>query len=144
MPHYDYLCSKCEHEQEEFHMMSERPLVHCDKCRGACIKLISAGEGGFIGMKGGHDTYDFVDYNTTGKPVKINNKRQWKEHLKLHGLNDDVPNDTKNLKFTKTTVDKEKMKRETKAAIVSAVKDKKHIKETKLKVQKQMYDARNK
>ena len=142
-PTYSYECSKCGYVKDEFHMMSERPLVHCDKCRGACIKLI--GQGNYIGgMNGGRATYDFVDYNTTGKPVKINSKRQWQQHLKSHGLNDDVPNDTKNLNLSKPTVDKAKIKRETKEAIVAAVKDKKHIAETKQKVQKQLYEARNK
>lgn len=36
--------------------------------------------------------YDFVDYNTTGQPVKINGRRQWKNHLKSLGMHDDVQN----------------------------------------------------
>jgi hypothetical protein len=37
--------------------------------------------------------YDFVDYNTTGTPIRITSRTQWKNHLKAHGLNDDVKND---------------------------------------------------
>lgn len=141
---YTYECSKCNHIQDEWHGMKERPLVHCDKCRGACVKLISGGK--FIsGMNGGRATYDFIDYNTTGKPVQINNKRQWQQHLKSHGLNDDVPNDTKNLKVKEgMQVDKAKLKRETKEAIVRAVKDKKFIAENKQKIKKEIYEAKNK
>lgn len=145
---YSYECSKCGNTQDEWHGMKERPLVHCDICRGACVKLIGTGEGGFIGMNMGRATYDFVDFNTTGKPVKINSKRQWQQHLKQHGLHDDVPNDyktmSKQIKPGMLNVDKAKMKRETKEAIVSAVKDKKFKSEIKKKVKKQIYEAVNK
>jgi len=147
MPTYAYECSKCGHIQDEFHYMSERPLVHCDACRGACIKLIGTGE--FIsGMNGGRATYDFVDFHTTGKPVVIKSKRQWQQHLKAHGLNDDVPNDTKEIvnkvrSGNRVYVDKEKMKRDTKEAIVKSVKDQKWKSEFKQKVKKELYEARN-
>lgn len=36
--------------------------------------------------------YEFVDYNTTGKPVVIESKSQWRRHLKKLGLHDDVSN----------------------------------------------------
>lgn len=142
---YDYECSKCLWMQEEVHGMLERPVVVCKKCGNECFKLIGAGK--YIGgMNGGRGVYDFVDYNTTGRPVKINTKRQWQQHLKAHGLNDDIPNDPKNLKITpgNKLVDKDKQKRETKEAIVAAVKDKKFRAEVKQKVQKQLYEARNK
>lgn len=148
MPTYDYECSKCEHVQEQWHPISERPLIHCDICRGACIKLMGGAEGGFIGMNGGKSTYDFIDYNTTGKPVLIRSKKEWNNHLKKYGLNDDVPNDPKEMarqiKPGMLNVDKNKMKKETRKAIIESVKDKKFISETKQKVKKQLYEARNK
>lgn len=125
--------------------MSERPLVHCDKCRGACIKLI--GSGAFIsGMNGGRATYDFIDYNTTGKPVQINSKRQWNRHLKEHGLHDDVSNGALKMSDLKegVAVDRKKQKEETRQAIVAAVKDKKFKSEIKQTIKKQLYEARNK
>lgn len=144
---YSYECSKCGHEQDEWHGMKERPFVHCDICRGSCVKLIGIGSE-IIGMNGGKDTYDFLDYNTTGKPVKINNKKQWQQHLKKHGLNDDVPNDPKEMarqiKPGMVNVDKSKMKRETKQAIIASVKDKKFRSEMKQKIKKDLYVARNK
>ncbi len=142
---YSYECSNCGHEQEEWHGMSERPLVHCNKCRGSCIKLI--GTGSFIsGMNGGRSTYDFIDYNTTGKPVEIKSKRQWDNHLKAHGLNDDVPNTPPKMSDLKSgvAIDKKKQKLETHQAIVAAVKDKKFKSEIKKTIKKQLYEARNK
>lgn len=71
--------------------MTERPIVKCGTCGSRMFKLISTGTQ-VMGMAGGRGLYDFVDINTTGQPVRIHNKRQWKEHLKKHGLNDDVKN----------------------------------------------------
>lgn len=33
--------------------------------------------------------FEFTDYNTTGKPVEIRTKGQWKKHLKKLGMHDD-------------------------------------------------------
>lgn len=32
MPTYDYICTACKHEFEEFQQMSARPLKKCPKC----------------------------------------------------------------------------------------------------------------
>lgn len=133
---YDYECCKCGHVQEEWHGMSERPRIHCNKCRGACVKLIGSGAA-IMGMAAGRGLYDFVDFNTTGKPVRIHTKRQWQQHLQNHGLNDDIQNTPfkrDQLKEGMLNVDKAKMRRELKDTIVKAVKDKKHIKKLKEKV----------
>lgn len=87
---YDYQCDSCLNLQEEWHLYQEKPNVICHKCSGKCIKLISC-PSGFIGAN--TRMYDFVDFNTTGSPVVINSKKQWNNHLKAHGLNDDVKND---------------------------------------------------
>lgn len=34
--------------------------------------------------------WDFVDTNTTGKPIHFTSKRAWKSHLKKLGMHDDV------------------------------------------------------
>ena len=34
--------------------------------------------------------YNFIDVNTTGKPVEIRSKSQWRSHLKKLGLHDDI------------------------------------------------------
>jgi hypothetical protein len=88
---YDYECQRCLKTQEVFHSAMERPEVLC-ACGGKCLKLIATGAM-FCGVNGRADMYNFVDFNTTGKPVVINSKTQWREHLKRTGLNDDVKND---------------------------------------------------
>jgi predicted nucleic acid-binding Zn ribbon protein len=89
---YDYFCNNCGNTQEEIHGMLQKPVVHCNKCRGLAVKLI-CGEPQFCGVDGTASMYNFTDFNTTGKPVVINSKTQWKDHLKRNGLNDDVKND---------------------------------------------------
>lgn len=89
---YDYYCEICNRKKEEYHGMTERPVILCYKCGNRCIKLISTGQL-FCGVNGRADMYDFVDINTTGQPVVINSKTQWRNHLKKHGLNDDIKND---------------------------------------------------
>lgn len=140
MPTYGYLCEECGKEKDEFHGMLQKPIVKCDVCGGFCIKLVGTGSE-ISGMDAGRCTYDFVDFNTTGKPVVINNKKQWKEHLRRHGLHDDV----KNTPYTKSEItymeQKEKnknleSKRKIKEAVTEAVRDKRHIEETKKKYKK--------
>lgn len=80
--------------------MVERPVVFCDICGGIGFKLLATGAM-FCGVNGRADMYNFVDFNTTGKPVVINSKTQWRNHLKSHGLNDDIKND----KLTKSDIE---------------------------------------
>lgn len=96
---YDYLCEECEKKHEEIHGMLDKPKIKC-RCGGKCIKLIGTGQQ-IMGMAAGRGLYDFVDTNTTGKPVRIHSKRQWNDHLKRLGMNDDVKNDP----FTKSDME---------------------------------------
>lgn len=44
MPSYDYKCSSCNYEFEEFHSMSAKPLKKCPECgKLKLIKLIGPG-----------------------------------------------------------------------------------------------------
>ncbi|MCK6440525.1 MAG: zinc ribbon domain-containing protein [Planctomycetes bacterium] len=46
MPTYDYQCTACEHQWEEFQSMNDKPLRKCPKCAKLKAKrLISAGAG---------------------------------------------------------------------------------------------------
>jgi DNA-directed RNA polymerase subunit RPC12/RpoP len=101
---YEYLCDRCSKVHEEWHGMLEHPVVLC-QCGHKCLKLISTGQM-FCGVNGRADMYNFVDFNTTGKPVVINSKTQWRNHLKAHGLNDDVKNDP----YTKSEIESMKRK----------------------------------
>lgn len=125
---YDYCCNICNHVHEEFHGMLEKPVIFC-KCGGNCSKLIGRGQN-IMGMAGGRGLYDFVDINTTGQPIRINSKRQWKDHLKRHGLNDDVQNSpyTKaqlESRLQEKNIDKQRNKKEIKKLVVEAYKQRK-------------------
>ena len=45
MPTYDYRCSVCGHEFEEFQLITDDPLTECPKCDGKIERLIGAGAG---------------------------------------------------------------------------------------------------
>lgn len=32
MPTYDYKCPECEHKQEDFHWINQKPEVKCEEC----------------------------------------------------------------------------------------------------------------
>ncbi len=67
-PTYNYECTKCGHEFEEFHKMTDPPVKKCPKCSGKVRKLISAGSG--IIFKGsGFYTTDYKKKEASwGKP----------------------------------------------------------------------------
>lgn len=43
MPTYEYVCTSCNHEFEEFQGMSDEPLKECPKCKGEVRRKISGG-----------------------------------------------------------------------------------------------------
>ncbi|MBN2226491.1 MAG: zinc ribbon domain-containing protein [candidate division Zixibacteria bacterium] len=45
MPTYQYKCTKCGHEFEEFQSMNDKPLETCPKCGGKPERIISGGAG---------------------------------------------------------------------------------------------------
>lgn len=45
MPTYEYRCSACGYEFEEFQLMTEPPLEKCPKCGGHPERIISGGAG---------------------------------------------------------------------------------------------------
>jgi putative FmdB family regulatory protein len=45
MPTYQYRCTKCGIEFEEFQNITDEPLKHCPKCGGLPTRLISGGAG---------------------------------------------------------------------------------------------------
>ncbi len=48
MPSYDYRCSACEHEFEEFQSISAEPLRVCPSCGEATLKRLVGGGIGII------------------------------------------------------------------------------------------------
>jgi putative FmdB family regulatory protein len=106
---YEFLCPRCNEVYEEFLTYQERKTkVPCPYCGLESQKVIS--------LPNTHKDllYNFVDVNTTGKPVPIHSKGQWKKHLKSIGQTDDIPqgplkhNELKPMKKEKTKEDRRK------------------------------------
>jgi putative FmdB family regulatory protein len=45
MPTYQYKCSKCGYEFEEFQKMTDAPVESCPKCKGKTRRIITGGAG---------------------------------------------------------------------------------------------------
>jgi putative FmdB family regulatory protein len=45
MPTYQYQCTKCSYEFEEFQQISDDPIETCPECGGKVKRLISGGAG---------------------------------------------------------------------------------------------------
>jgi putative FmdB family regulatory protein len=45
MPTYQYQCTECSYEFEEFQMISDDPIETCPECGGKVQRLISGGAG---------------------------------------------------------------------------------------------------
>ncbi|NLT49742.1 MAG: zinc ribbon domain-containing protein [Ignavibacteria bacterium] len=63
MPTYDYKCTVCNYQFEEFQKISDNPLTECPKCKGTLKRLIGAGAGPIFKGTGFYQT----DYK---KPAK--------------------------------------------------------------------------
>lgn len=135
MGRYDYQCSnkRCGKVREEIHGMLEKPCVVCMRCGSECFKLISVSPDQIFAAN--VPLYDFVDHKTTTKPVRIQSKRQWHEHLKRVGQREapNTPPTPQEIASQERTATMER-KRETRKAIVEAVKDKRHINQMKQKI----------
>jgi len=66
MPTYDYRCPDCEHEQERFHKINEKPHVKCNECGKRMKKLIGTGAGVIFKGSGFYET----DYRKKDKKNK--------------------------------------------------------------------------
>ncbi len=67
MPTYDYECSACGHNFEEFQAMSEAPIKKCPKCKKMKVeRLISSGSGIIFKGSGFYET----DYKKSGGESK--------------------------------------------------------------------------
>jgi putative FmdB family regulatory protein len=52
MPTYQYRCTKCAHEFEEFQLITEDPLDTCPRCGGKPQRVITGGGGLIFKGKG--------------------------------------------------------------------------------------------
>lgn len=103
------------------------------KCGKQCFKMISVSSDRIFAAN--VPLWDFVDRKTTTGEVRIKSKRQWNEHLKRVGQVE-APNAPPSKESIASVERTQKMqaKQELKKAVVAAVKDKKHIRETKQKI----------
>jgi len=65
VPTYEYKCSSCGHQFEEFQNMSDAPLATCPQCGGKVQRLI--GTGGAVIFKG--SGFYATDYAKKEQPV---------------------------------------------------------------------------
>jgi len=64
MPTYEYECTDCSHQFEQFQSMSEKPIRKCPKCKKNSVeKRVSAGAGIIFRGTGFYET----DYKRAGE-----------------------------------------------------------------------------
>lgn len=59
MPTYEYRCSNCGHELEEFQSMSAKPLKKCPACGKNTLERLISGGGGILFKGGGFYETDY-------------------------------------------------------------------------------------
>lgn len=75
MPIYEYICTNCNHQFDEFQTMTELPLRTCPKCGKDTLKrLIGAGSGVIFKGSGFYGT----DYKKTDKSETSKKKMETK------------------------------------------------------------------
>jgi putative FmdB family regulatory protein len=67
MPTYDYICPKCDHWEEIFHMMSDETPRPCPECNTAMVKQLGTG---YIASKGFKPTLEDLKEEDHRKKVK--------------------------------------------------------------------------
>lgn len=63
MPTYEYACSKCGHQFEQFQSMNDAPLKRCPKCHKLGLKRLIGGGAGLIFKGSG---FYITDYKKPG------------------------------------------------------------------------------
>ena len=63
MPTYEYACSKCGHQFEQFQSMRDDPLRKCPKCGKQALKRLVGGGAGLIFKGSG---FYITDYKNKG------------------------------------------------------------------------------
>ncbi len=56
MPTYEYKCTKCGYEFEEFQSITDPPESTCPKCKGKTKRIISGGSGFLLKGQGFYST----------------------------------------------------------------------------------------
>lgn len=66
MPTYEYECSVCKHNFEQFQSIAEPPLKKCPECGGRVKRMIGIGAGVIFKGSGFYET----DYKKKAEPQK--------------------------------------------------------------------------
>ncbi len=66
MPHYDYICTHCQYQEEKFQKITDQPLKQCPKCQNLSFQRKPGGGGGILFQ--GTGFYE-TDYNAPKKPI---------------------------------------------------------------------------
>jgi putative FmdB family regulatory protein len=65
MPHYDYVCSSCEHEAKDvFQKITDAPIQHCPNCQKQTFRRLP---GGGIGLQFKGEGFYINDYDSNKK-----------------------------------------------------------------------------
>ncbi len=68
MPIYEYCCSACGHQLEEFQKISDAPLTECPQCHKPTLQKMISASGFQLKGTGWYKT----DYSSKGKPPQQN------------------------------------------------------------------------
>ena len=71
MPTYEYVCTKCGHQFEQFQSMKDEPLKTCPKCKKAGLKRLVGGGAGLIFKGSG---FYITDYKKSPAPASAPEK----------------------------------------------------------------------
>lgn len=87
MPTYDYRCTNCGHEFEEFQSISAEPLKVCPKCNQETLKRVLGGGAGMI-FKG--EGFYLTDYKKSeSKQKKFEERKEKVKEMKKSGEGSD-------------------------------------------------------
>ncbi len=81
MPTYEYFCTECGFEFEEFQSIASDPLTICPKCDGSVQRKISGGSGLLFKGSGFYIT-DYKNNNNSGSDSKKSDKKPNKPKAK--------------------------------------------------------------
>ena len=80
IPAYQYKCSHCSHEFEEFQSMKDSPLTTCPKCKQERLYRVIGAGGGMIFKDSGFYLTDYKGGSNSKKDTPAEKKTETKKH----------------------------------------------------------------
>ena len=110
MPTYDYRCTSCGHEFEEFQTMSSDLLIICPKCAKPTLRRLMSGGAGLVFKGSGFYLTDYKKSSTSSSTSsKSDSKSDAKAETKpdsKQGAKSDSKQESKPSKDTSSGTDK--------------------------------------